>query len=95
VESSEFSIERRRDLQRINPELVKKSKALWRLGLSDSFPNLSLTFSGRILFGSFFRVAELLGDYGVVRIKFVGILEGIDCLRPLVAYFIEAAQSQP
>ncbi|MGB7065225.1 MAG: hypothetical protein WBF55_08770 [Syntrophobacteria bacterium] len=61
-------------------------------GLATAIHEISgLTFRRRILFGSFFRLAKLLGDYLVVRIKFAGILEGVNCLWPLVADSIKTA----
>jgi hypothetical protein len=52
---------------------------------------LSLTFRRRIMFRSFFRLAKLLGDYLVMRIKFAGFLESVNCLWPLVADSIKTA----
>ena len=61
-------------------------------GLATAIHEISgLTFRRRILFRSFFRLAKLLGDYLVVRIKFAGILEGVNCLWPLVADSIKTA----
>ena len=62
-------------------------------GLATAIHEISgpLTFRRRILFRSFFRLAKLLGDYLVMRIKFAGILEGVNCLWPLVADSIKTA----
>ena len=62
-------------------------------GLATAIHEISgpLTFGSRILFGSFFHLAKLLGDYLVVRIKFAGFFEGVNCLWPLVADSIKTA----